>query len=179
MSTRKDSRKKVSQANQQVTTRKYELPRPQLVEIYRQNAMRTLREVRKGMVNEVDIDKLQNFVQVSLALMEIVSVDTFRQAQRNAELLGFFKGGDASVVLDPKKQRPDIELNLDIGAIIEEAVLQMADVEVVPSPSLGEMLAVVKQAVTERKLANSMSNAEVDAITDIPAYAAALLEEDK
>jgi hypothetical protein len=35
--------------------------------------------------------------------MQLVSVPTFRQAQRNAELLGFLKGGH-EVVLDPKKQ---------------------------------------------------------------------------
>ena len=65
--------------------------------------------------------------------MQLVPVATFRQGQRNAELLGFFKGGDATVVLDPNKQapqQPDIELNLDIGAIIEEAVMQMSEIEI-------------------------------------------------
>jgi hypothetical protein len=132
MSTRKDSRKKVSPAHQQLVHRKHELPRSQLVEIYRSNSTRTIREVRKGLVNELDLDKLQNFIQVSLALMELVSVDTFRQAQRNAELLGFFKGGDAQVVLDPRKQNPDepeLVLDLDIGAIVEEAVHQMGELQ--------------------------------------------------
>lgn len=120
MSTRKDSRKKA-------TSGTHEIPRDQLVEVYRQNTMRTLRDVRKGMVNELDLDKIQNFVQTSLALMQIVSVDTFRHAQRNAELLGFFKGGDAQVVLDPKKQRQDIpvldlNLDLDMDSVVKQAV---------------------------------------------------------
>jgi uncharacterized protein YjgD (DUF1641 family) len=108
MSTKKDSRekngsRKVPKAQQNLSDREYELQRSQLLEIYRTNSMRTLSNIRQGLVNELDVDQLQNFLQTSLALMQLVSVPTFRQAQRNAELLGFLKGGH-EVVLDPKKQ---------------------------------------------------------------------------
>jgi hypothetical protein len=148
MSTRKDSRKKVKSVNRQLVSRKYELPRDQLVELYRQNAMRTLREVRQGLVNELDVDRLQNFVLSALALMQIVSVDTFRQAQRNAELLGFLKGGDAQVVLDPLKQKKQQQfppLDLDMNAVVSEAVLQMSGVQEL-EPTLGQLMDGVKCA---------------------------------
>lgn len=133
MSSRKDAalknqRKRVPKAQQQLTDRQFELQRSTLIEIYRSNAMRTLKDVRCGLVNEVDLDKLQNFVQTSLALMSLVSVSTFRQAQRNAELLGFFKGygdhGCYEVVLDPRKQK-NVELELDMDSVIEQAQQEM------------------------------------------------------
>lgn len=104
MSTRASSRKKKSNG---VDTRR-ELPRHQLVSVYRHNSMRTIREVRKGIVNETDIDKLQNFVQASLWLMEHVSVELFRQAQLNAELGHFLTPNDEDreVVLNPDLQEP-------------------------------------------------------------------------
>jgi hypothetical protein len=158
MSTRKSSKRK---ANQQLVSREHQLPRSQLVELYRQNSMRTIRDVRRGMVNELDVDKLQNFLQVSLALMELVSVSTFEQARMNAELLSFFKGGDTSVVLDPLKQKKQEfpPLDLDIGAIVEEAVLQMNDIEV---HSLSQLVGDVKAAHEGRELAQAIPENQLD-----------------
>lgn len=102
MSTRKSHRKLKSNG---VDTRR-ELPRHQLVSIFRHNALRTIREIRKGIVNEADVNKLQNFVQTSLWLMEHVPVETFRQAQLNAELGHFLTpdDDDRAVVLNDALQ---------------------------------------------------------------------------
>lgn len=102
MSTRASSRKR--NRHPELVTRDHEIPRQQLVDIYRSNSMRTIRDIRKGIVNEEDVDKLQNFMQVAVALMQRVSVETFRQAQRDAEIGGFLGGRETSVVLDPRKQ---------------------------------------------------------------------------
>lgn len=102
MSTRQSNKKR--NRNPQLVSRTHEVPRGVLIDIFRSNSMRTVKDIRGGIVNEIDIDKLQNFLQVSFALMQIVSVETFRQAQRNAEIAGFIYGEDQAVVLDPKKQ---------------------------------------------------------------------------
>src|SRR5882672_5535836 len=89
-----------------------------LLEVYRRNTTRTLNDVRRGLVNEEDLDKLQNFIQTSLALMDLVSLPVFRQAERNAELLGFLKGNP--IILDPKKVP-----KLDMDSIVQQAQQQM------------------------------------------------------
>jgi hypothetical protein len=128
MSNRKDSRsRKVPKDQQQLVDREFELHRQQLLEIYRTNSMRTLSDVRQGLVNELDVDRLQNFVLASLALMQLVSVQTFRQAQRNAELLGFFKGHE--VILDPKKQSVVLDLDMDSVLKVAQQDLNLAQQE--------------------------------------------------
>ena len=117
---RKNSQKRVPKDQQQLTDREFELQRSQLLDIYRTNSMRTISNIRHGLVNERDVDMLQNFLQTSLALMQLVSVPTFRQAQRNAELLGFFKGQE--VVLADYKQP---KLDLDMDQVIERAQQEM------------------------------------------------------
>jgi hypothetical protein len=108
--------------------------RAELVSIYRNNSTRTIRNIRQGLVNEVDIDKLWNFMQTSLALMQMVPVSIFREAQRNAEINAFLhtENEDESVVLDPNKQPPieaDQIPDLDYDAIIEETLQAMQDMD--------------------------------------------------
>lgn len=128
MSTRASSRKKKSNG---VDTRR-ELPRHQLVSIYRHNSMRTIREIRKGIVNETDIDKLQNFLQASLWLMEHVSVEMFRQSQLNAEL-GHF--------LTPDDEDREVVLNPDLQAVSQVA----ADVPAVIASELDKVFTTPQQ----------------------------------
>ncbi len=103
--------------------------RDKLIDIYRSNFMRTIRDIRSGLVNEVDVDKLQNFLQTSLALMAMVPVQIFEDAKRNAELNSFLRETDVDnrVVLDPKKQPVIDNTPLDMDAIIGEATKQMSD----------------------------------------------------
>lgn len=103
--------------------------REELIDIYRSNFMRTVRDIRSGLVNEVDIDKLQNFLQTSLALMAMVPIQIFEDAKRNAEINSFLRESnvDNRVVLDPKKQPKIHDAALDMDAIIDEATKQMSD----------------------------------------------------
>lgn len=57
----------------------------------RAEAMRTLREIRDGTVAEEDLDKLQNFVQFSLALMLMEGDKKWARAKVNAELMNLMK----------------------------------------------------------------------------------------
>ena len=59
----------------------------------RKEAMRVIREIRAGDVNETDLDMLQNFVQFSLALMLMEGEKKWARAKVNAELMNYMKEG--------------------------------------------------------------------------------------
>ena len=69
------------------------------MQTYRQNVMRVLRDIRQGNVNEEDLDKLQNFCQMSLALMNVVPMTDIQAAWRNAEMMAYMTAEDHGVVL--------------------------------------------------------------------------------
>jgi hypothetical protein len=60
----------------------------------RKEAMRVIREIRAGDVNEIDLDMLQNFVQFSLALMLMEGEKKWARAKLNAELMNYMKEGE-------------------------------------------------------------------------------------
>lgn len=60
----------------------------------RKEAMRVIREIRAGDVNETDLDMLQNFVQFSLALMLMEGERKWARAKVNAELMNYMKDGE-------------------------------------------------------------------------------------
>ena len=60
----------------------------------RKEAMRTIRDIRAGTVNEEDLDMLQNFVQFSLALMLMEGEKKWARAKVNAELMNYMKEGE-------------------------------------------------------------------------------------
>lgn len=53
----------------------------------RHEAMRVIHAIRDGSVDEVDLEKLQNFVQFACALMEMEGPAKWSLAKVNAELL--------------------------------------------------------------------------------------------
>lgn len=53
----------------------------------RTEAMRVLSDVRRGYVNADDLDMLQNFVQFSLALMQMEGPRKWGMAKVNAEIM--------------------------------------------------------------------------------------------
>lgn len=55
----------------------------------RKEAMRTIREIREGSVSDEDLDKLNNFVQFSLALMLIHGEKSWARAKVNAEIMSY------------------------------------------------------------------------------------------
>lgn len=56
---------------------------------YRHHVTRILRDIEAGSVDEVDMDKFRNFIQMSLALMETAPVSQIQAAWRHAEILSF------------------------------------------------------------------------------------------
>ena len=61
----------------------------QTVIAYRKGVTQCLLAIRQGNVDEETLDKLSNFCQNSLALMQIVGQAKFKQAQNHAEIADF------------------------------------------------------------------------------------------
>lgn len=57
----------------------------------RREAMRTIGDIRRGVVNEEDVDKLQNFVLFALALMEMEGDKKWARAKIHAQLMSLFR----------------------------------------------------------------------------------------
>ena len=51
-----------------------------------------MESIRKGEVDEIELEKLHNFVQFSLALMQLSGPQKWAQAKLNAELMSLMKG---------------------------------------------------------------------------------------
>jgi hypothetical protein len=73
---------------------------------YRSNVMRVLRDVRAGKVSEEDLDKLQNFCQMSLSLMETAPMHQIESAWRHAEILAFTHEQVEDVEIVPGQTEP-------------------------------------------------------------------------
>lgn len=58
----------------------------------RTEAMRVLSDVRRGYVNADDLDMLSNFVQFSLALMQMEGPKKWALAKINAEIMSLNRG---------------------------------------------------------------------------------------
>ena len=58
----------------------------------RTEAMRVLSDVRSGYVNSDDLDMLSNFVQFSLALMQMEGPKKWALAKINAEIMSLNRG---------------------------------------------------------------------------------------
>lgn len=50
-----------------------------------------LQSIKEGAVDEQEFEKLQNFVQFSLALMQLCGPQKWAQAKLNAELMNYLK----------------------------------------------------------------------------------------
>jgi hypothetical protein len=53
--------------------------------------MQVLSSIRKGEVDELELEKLQNFLQFSLALMQLSGPQKWTQAKMNAEMMNYLK----------------------------------------------------------------------------------------
>ena len=73
--------------------RRHPDPRFQMqVDVNRTEAMRVLSDVRRGYVNADDLDMLSNFVQFSLALMQMEGPKKWALAKINAEIMSLNRG---------------------------------------------------------------------------------------
>ncbi len=57
----------------------------------RREAMRVIGDIRRGFVNEHDMDMLHNFVQFALALMQAEGPKKWELAKLNAELMALMR----------------------------------------------------------------------------------------
>ena len=57
----------------------------------RREAMRTIRDIHAGKVNEDDLNKLNNFIQFALALMLMEGDKKWARAKLNAELMSYLQ----------------------------------------------------------------------------------------
>jgi hypothetical protein len=51
--------------------------------------------IRSGEVDELELEKLNNFVQFSLALMQLSGPDKWARAKMNAEMMNYIKSIDS------------------------------------------------------------------------------------
>jgi hypothetical protein len=51
--------------------------------------------IRSGEVDELELEKLNNFVQFSLALMQLSGPDKWARAKLNAEIMNYMKSADS------------------------------------------------------------------------------------
>lgn len=58
---------------------------------YRTGVMRVIDSINKGEVEEIELEKLNNFAQFALALMEISGAEKWARAKLNAELMSYLQ----------------------------------------------------------------------------------------
>ncbi len=68
---------------------------------YGTGAVAALQSIRDGTVDEIELDKLYNFVLTAMVVLELVPLETFRRAQRIVVTRGKLGIGH-KVVMDPK-----------------------------------------------------------------------------
>lgn len=51
-----------------------------------------IENIKRGEVDELELEKLQNFVQFALALMQLSGPTKWAQAKMNAEMMNYLKG---------------------------------------------------------------------------------------
>lgn len=76
------------------------MPKPQkhdphwqaVIDGYRTGVMRVINNINKGEVEEIELEKLNNFAQFALALMEISGREKWERAKLNAEMFMYLRG---------------------------------------------------------------------------------------
>jgi len=63
-----------------------------VIDSYRVGVMRVINSINKGEVEETELEKLNNFAQFALALMQISGRDKWERAKMNAEMMNYLKG---------------------------------------------------------------------------------------
>lgn len=65
------------------------------IDAYRSGVMRVINSINKGEVEETELEKLHNFAQFSLALMQISGRERWERAKLNAEMMMYMKGDNS------------------------------------------------------------------------------------
>lgn len=70
---------------------KYDPEWDAIINGYRIGVMRVIASINKGEVEEIELEKLHNFAQFSLALMQISGREKWERAKLNAEMMMYLK----------------------------------------------------------------------------------------
>lgn len=62
-----------------------------VIDGYRIGVMGVINSINKGEVEEIELEKLHNFAQFALALMQISGSDKWARAKLNAEMMMYLK----------------------------------------------------------------------------------------
>jgi hypothetical protein len=62
-----------------------------VIDGYRAGVMRVIGSINKGEVEETELEKLNNFAQFALALMQISGPEKWARAKMNAEMMTYMK----------------------------------------------------------------------------------------
>ena len=62
-----------------------------VIDAYREGVMRVIYSINKGEVEELELEKLHNFAQFALALMQISGPEKWARAKMNAEMMMYMK----------------------------------------------------------------------------------------
>ena len=62
-----------------------------VIDGYRIGVMGVINSINKGEVEETELEKLHNFAQFALALMEIAGQEKWARAKMNAEMMHYLK----------------------------------------------------------------------------------------
>lgn len=62
------------------------------IDAYREGVMRVIYSINKGEVEELELEKLHNFAQFALALMQISGPEKWARAKMNAEMMMYMRG---------------------------------------------------------------------------------------
>lgn len=70
---------------------KYDPEWDAIINGYRIGVMRVIASINKGEVEEIELEKLHNFAQFSLALMQISGREKWERAKLNAEMMMYLR----------------------------------------------------------------------------------------
>jgi hypothetical protein len=83
---------------------------------YRVNVMKVMANIRAGTVDEADLDRLQNYLQMTFKMMDVVPLKMLHDLWRDTEIFGHLHADlnmpddqvvdDTTIVLDAAKQGP-------------------------------------------------------------------------
>ncbi len=75
---------------------KYDPQWQAIIDGYRVGVMRVINNINKGEVEEIELEKLNNFAQFALALMQISGREKLERAKLNAEMMLYLKGNNGT-----------------------------------------------------------------------------------
>lgn len=70
---------------------KYDPQWQAVIDSYRTGVMRVINNINKGEVEEIELEKLNNFAQFALALMQISGREKWERAKLNAEMMVYLR----------------------------------------------------------------------------------------